>query len=647
MSTNETSSVNSHTMADFDPNNLDEEENSDLDDRVSETAEGWFSKLGKNTIGKLPLIGSYVYPSQETESVLTLETEESMPTGPKPTGAIAKLIKLDATTTPTTRYSGPLETCTTTIKWGKFTYELSQDLPDGSKDNGTWDRYVENYKSILEEISKRNDPNIQPGIQTLELIPDENGIQVVKYDRDPAAPDAPASQSAALRIEDAKVKDFALAILQGKSYSMKPQQTKAPSPTPEVASTIDPPVPPTINPPVQNPPAKPPPTPKPAKNPTSTDDTTSETSSVSSVELSDPLPDDEENQLPPIGLTNRGNTCFANTLIQLIASYPALRDEISNNKDPRFLWRVALEQYNGERKTPNKKVSFLDTSIFAPTGKQECILAKYDEITKSVPNLQNTTISTYQYQIPKDIDISARRDLVRESDSTTVTQTDCEEKPGLLLRMPMDNQGKPISGQSLEQIIRSQNTMPKKINAFTQIGATKYPRTEETTLLAGAPQVLAIHVNRQYMDKGKLTKNEAKVDLPERFNLPEESCSDPKGQNGAYQLRGFAVHNGTATNGHYIAYVKIKGQDDETHYYEINDNKSTEIPPSLFLEKGENFSLAFYDKISNDTASESSDDSDTSSVTSEDAESSIYEDFEEEVFAERPDDDDPLDILHI
>lgn len=136
---------------------------------------------------------------------------------------------------------------------------------------------------------------------------------------------------------------------------------------------------------------------------------------------------------------------------------------------------------------------------------------------------------------------------------------------------------------------------------------------EQSTRFSHAPASLIFHAER---NTDSVNKNMGEIELSESMLLPGRFFSE--NTLSQYQLRGFIVHlshrrpNGTYSpnDGHYISYVKMKGEDGQMHYYRLDDgivskdghktlvkDPQREISQEEFLEAGKQFTIAIYNKL--------------------------------------------------
>jgi hypothetical protein len=448
------------------------------------------------------------------------------------------------------------------ITWGGYTYVLDQNLPKGSKN--LWKEYVKGYMKVLKKIEDDEDSSIRPGVSELELIPKKDiGIEVRECGDG-------ADKAHTVTIDDVETKAFANDVCMHKaSEPVRARST-------ESARTRDP-----------------------LPEATRRDLLPAATSG-------DPLPDNEPTQLPPIGLSNpSGTMCYGNSLLQIAASCPDLRKQLAHQTKDKLLQEL-INLYQTDRQNL-KHVSALDTTNLLPVmepardarapvrPRQECIGEAFQQIIgRCLPN-ENVYINTeYENDVADDV-VLTNGYTKKEGRKGKAYRTVSEEKsPILHLDMPRPNG----SGNTMNvvDLIQYQYTQKKQIDAVDTISNVERKRTNESITLGTPPKFLALHPQRFYMKDGTVEKNQNKIDLLERFDAPREMMT--RGTPASYQLRGFAVHIGDETDhGHYVSYVKIKGEGNLTHYYKINDPQSEEIEPDAFLKAGKDFAFALYQKL--------------------------------------------------
>lgn len=311
----------------------------------------------------------------------------------------------------------------------------------------------------------------------------------------------------------------------------------------------------------------------------------------------DPLPREEPTQTLPTPFANpTGTNCALNSWLSLVETNPLLRTQYR-----RGLHFAETTSVNG---SDLPDATALNRRLFPP---RDGILRQQDAMETAAKFMERfgTPDALLQYRIERtyrpQTATNEEQDfpLVHEQNSLPV------------LSVLPDGRSKDLSQIFEEQLLneRTGNGDPVSLEG-NPVSIVK----EQHLGFDRAPNTLVFHAQRT---NGSPNKNMGEIELSERMKFPGsffDEENDPR-----YQLRGFIVHFSAQRpdntfspyDGHYISYVKIKGEDGKTHYYELDDatkigpdnalvlseNPQREISREVFLQAAKQFTVAVYNKL--------------------------------------------------
>lgn len=472
---------------------------------------------------------------EETSSVI----ETSRPASP----AIAPArVALPSNATPSGHFKAK-------IKWCNLEYIVEQDLPQETTQED-WQAIVKAYEQILN--ATENSPVCHPGIDRLQLSLDrdsgEMNIEITTKQTNPSVP-TQRVEAITIPIRGQIVNDLIDYHTTHNSHALQFYRSEETLPDSEIIHT-------------------------------------------------------------PLGLVNTtGTLCYANALLQMIMAYPRLKDTIATYSDHPLL--TGLIHTYANRSATEIEISSLDNSSLediiqgtvSSVHRQEDILDAFELLIKNASSEQ----TVYE-------NLSASLPFIEQIFRATEGQTEIPEgatqqpnQPNLFSRSIQNTRSQlpilslnpdPTHRMTLSEAISKssewEDHIPPPPDAIPTMEA---PLVAERKRFISAPQTLVIHANRT-SGNGSTGKNQGKITLSEKVALPG-SLVGKENTPPLYQLRSFAVHIGNqSTHGHYVAYVKVKGLDGKTLYYEMDDSSKKQITQKEFLLASENFALAFYDNIS-------------------------------------------------
>lgn len=455
-----------------------------------------------------------------------------------------------APATVTMQSSSPLAThpFKAKLKWGEFEYIVEQDLPPETTEED-WQAIVKAYEQILNVTA--NSPQCHPGINRLQLSLDANhgamNIEIPSVNSNTSAP-GERLQPITIAVRGQIVND----LLHYHTHT--------------------------------------------------------ERNALQFYRSEETLPEIEETHTP-LGLANTtGTLCYANALLQMIMAYPYLRDTIKEHGDNDLL-KELISSY-ADRDPTDTEISTLSNDVLEDVIKGSVqTVHRQEDILHAFESLITKASSTDNVHDTLSAALPIVDQLFRKTDDQTVPPEGASQDasdPNLYTRTILTSGSHlpiltlnpdPHHPMTLSQAISKSSEWKAHTPPPDAAPSDQAPLISERKRFAAAPKTLVIHANRNHSD-GSTKKNQGKIALSEKVAIPRTLVSE-ENRPPLYQLRSFAVHIGNQTNyGHYIAYVKVKGSNGKTLYYEMNDSIKKQISQRDFLRASENFALAFYDNIS-------------------------------------------------
>ncbi|KAG6485248.1 ubiquitin carboxyl-terminal hydrolase 15-like [Zingiber officinale] len=300
-------------------------------------------------------------------------------------------------------------------------------------------------------------------------------------------------------------------------------------------------------------------------------------------------------QLHPCGLTNSGNSCYANAVLQcLIFTRPLsayLLEGLHSLKCPMKAWCFTCELESLVMHTKEGQ------SPLSPLG----VLSHLHNMGKNFsPGQQHDAHEFMRYAV--DVmqseclkEAGAKPDSVLAVETTLIQQT----FGGYLLSKIRCNKCK-VKSKRYERMMDLTleihgdiATLDEALHHFTSPeildGENKYDcsrcksyeRARKRLMILEAPNILTIVLKR--FQSGKFGKLNKSVQFPEYLNLARYMSGDDASP--VYQLYAAIVHKdvrNSTSSGHYVCYIK----DTQSQWYKINDSKVKSVELEKVLSKG-------------------------------------------------------------
>lgn len=280
-----------------------------------------------------------------------------------------------------------------------------------------------------------------------------------------------------------------------------------------------------------------------------------------------PLPTIESSQHPPVGLTNEGCNCWANSCLQFLMNIPTYREAVFFRKDSpltrnmqRYLRAQALGETVASRVNTQEIRTFLSsrprgtqigTLIHRSSRRQEDVSEALEYIFHEA-GLYNDVSEAYLDQ--------PFHDVPRAS-------------PFIGLGFASAGENAPFGPHMAQYFDYLADGLLRRFRKFR----------------GKAPSDLIVKQERFYrldiVETGEFIqgKHLQKIDVPLRYQLPPEYTTEET-EPTEYECDAFITHIGRSMNsGHYVAFLKKQDPVGRVTYWKCDDNKIFPILEETFL----------------------------------------------------------------
>ena len=277
-----------------------------------------------------------------------------------------------------------------------------------------------------------------------------------------------------------------------------------------------------------------------------------------------------------IGITNEGNTCYLNSVIQNIAHIPALRKIIYgiHSKENIFLFTLQKILFKLEKSNSTIKISdVVQSKHFLPL-----LIPNFPDepIDDLMPQQQQDAQEIFSYIFDNLLKIDTDKRISNLCEGQLKTQIRCEEinhtstnKENFLF-LSLDCNFDKYGGKSelsiytcIEQYLKAEPLTGE--NAYeSEIDHKKYDAIK-TIYFESLPPILFLHLKRFNQNQ---TKSCIKITYDSDLNL-SNYFSNSNDIDTNYSLYSVIVHEGEIDNGHYLIYIKNFSTN---KWFKYNDN---------------------------------------------------------------------------
>lgn len=309
------------------------------------------------------------------------------------------------------------------------------------------------------------------------------------------------------------------------------------------------------------------------------DDNKSPRTSENNLRRSPRLSPVPQRLIVPRGLTNLGNTCFLNSILQCLASISKLQRHLQQNYFKDLILGSALSKCLhairlGPPPQQMKPVGVLNTmSLIYPKYRSR----EQHDAAETLGMVLNRAIIEEMYE-PRAF--STLHDLMNISTRSVIICPKCHFESvrlddTLILTLPLvRNFIYQFEFGTLYDSLRA-FAAPELLRSYRCSGCDKLVNAVRTEHIVVAPQVLMFQLRRFEMQpRGRFAVQHGSLDFPWELCINGyvvEGANSQLGYN--YELTAVCVHAGTLNGGHYTAYVKV----DDSVWACCNDHRVYEV----------------------------------------------------------------------
>lgn len=339
----------------------------------------------------------------------------------------------------------------------------------------------------------------------------------------------------------------------------------------------------------------------------------------STSEMEAPALLQEINRRPPVGMPNLGNTCWLNSLVQVLLKQNS--DLAATLLGPKFLHSYCEAQRKGKG-LPEETINDLRARWKDLTGSNIFLNNAQHDPTEALTLLLLTPLAKPFNHKETIARVWKNESQVSDADIIQAIQEQKNSNGTEKYGFPVQSVQKGIlrgdasqdfngvvnvgyqQGRSLKDLINNKLTKteggPKEREIDTNRGVAVLNKQSATVKWGETLPYLMFQVRKMesddHADRQQVINTVKKTaplnEVEEMIELSPEHFSD--GQAHAYKLQGFICHSGTAIDqGHYMAYERRNGK-----YYWCNDSVIKEISRDAFLEAAKSGSQLDYELIS-------------------------------------------------
>ena len=284
-----------------------------------------------------------------------------------------------------------------------------------------------------------------------------------------------------------------------------------------------------------------------------------------------------------VGLQNQGATCYMNSLLQSLYNLPAFRKIVyeiptTGNEDEKKSIPLNLQRLFCEMQLGKEACSTRALTISFGWGSTETFMQHdIEEFNRVlIDNLETKLKGTQLQNSIADLFKGKYRNYIR---CRNVDFTSSREEDFYDLQMVV--KGCPNLRESFKQYTASDELVGD--NQYEAEGFGKQDADMGIEFIK-FPTVLQLHLNRFEYDYNydRMTKINDKFEFPEEIDLSEFLAKDADhSKSSVYELFGVLVHSGSASFGHYYAFLRPST---DKQWYEFNDSRVSKVDKDKAIE---------------------------------------------------------------
>ena len=286
------------------------------------------------------------------------------------------------------------------------------------------------------------------------------------------------------------------------------------------------------------------------------------------------------------GLSNVGNTCFMNSALQILTHCDELTQfALSHNFTNKLsqVYKQYLAEYNSTRNSfaPHKLKSTMGQKfrLFSGYGQQDSHEFMINFLDYLEEDLKKESIPDHLKNIVSELFDCRMKTVIKSLESA---ERSTKEDPVRFLSVSIPSKKQITLEDCLMQFIGKEE-IGEDGSILWETPTKKRERARKVNIITKFPKYLIFQVKRYSFKQGFGQKITTDIKAKEKWEsdlFPEDSF---------YELKGFIFQTGGLGGGHYVSYVKIKGE-----WFCFNDSSVNKISHEVAMKVATKSYLLFY-----------------------------------------------------